>query len=52
MLETVTQAFNEVDASAVNNLPALRSHTIEFDASLTGSILTFFISATNVIGTA
>lgn len=51
MLDTVTQTFNEIDASSVNNLPALRSHTIEFDASLTGSTLTFYLTATNVIGT-
>lgn len=50
LLDTDTQTYSEVDNSAVNNLPALRSHTIEFDSSVTGSSLTYYLMADNVIG--
>jgi hypothetical protein len=42
--------FAEVDPDQVNNLIALRSHTISYDPSYTGLALTYYISARNIAG--
>jgi hypothetical protein len=43
-------AFAEVDPENVNNLIELRSYTITFDAAVTGTELTFYMTASNTIG--
>lgn len=43
-------AFTEVDASEINNLPALRQHVRTFTADDTSKTFKFYIIATNLVG--
>lgn len=42
--------YTEVDPLLVNNLIALRSHTLTYDSAETGTEFTYYISASNVLG--
>jgi hypothetical protein len=45
-----SDVYSEVDSGSVNNLPALRSYTLNFDSSKTGQLLMFYMSVSNIMG--
>lgn len=44
-------SYSEIDASEVNDLPALRKHTVTFDAADTSKTFGFYLVAENAVGT-
>ena len=43
-------ALTEVDASSINNLPALRSHTRTYTSADTSKTFQFYLTAANSVG--
>jgi hypothetical protein len=45
-----SDTYSELDSESLNNLPALRSYTLNFDSSLTGQLIKFYMSVSNIMG--